>query len=82
MEQRLREITAAVDLILDELERIRPATCQDAVDLNWRIRKLAIARGLMADSLSGIRRASSGRSAPQRHRTGGLGELRRTVRVE
>ena len=50
MDERLKEIIAAVDLILGDLDRVKPATCQDAVEMNWRLRKLSLARGLLQDT--------------------------------
>ncbi len=52
MDQRFKEIIAAADLIIGSWERIRPPTCQDAVELNWKLRKLHIARELIADIAS------------------------------
>lgn len=49
MDHRFKEIIAATDLLIAEWERARPPTCQDAVELNWKLRKLQIARGLLVD---------------------------------
>jgi hypothetical protein len=52
MDQRFKEIIAAADLIIGDWERVRPPTCLDAVELNWKLRKLHIARELLADIAS------------------------------
>jgi len=48
MDQRFKEIVAATDMIIADWERVRPPTCHDAVELSWRLRKLQIARELLA----------------------------------
>jgi len=52
MDQRFKEIIAAADLIIVDWERVRPPTCLDAVEMNWKLRKLHIARDLLADIAS------------------------------
>lgn len=67
MDQRFKEIVAATDIIIADWERVRPPTCHDAVELNWRLRRLQIAREVLADLGSTARGGAGGQRARPAH---------------
>ena len=78
MGKRIKEILAALDLVIMDLERLRPATCQAAVEQNWNLRKLQVARRLVVEAAG--RPAAFRRKAGKSSQEGGRTPVR--LRVE